>query len=323
MSLRELVATIGELRGVKHKLDIQCISRSYAKSAAIVNGDDCAAITDGQSHLLLAIEGIIDEFVQAEPWFAGYCAVMVNVSDVASMGGRPIAVVDALWTHGAGRSGPIWSGMSDAAEKYGVPIVGGHTNTRSSADHLAVAILGRAGSRLLTSHDAMPGDLLIAAIDLRGEWFGQYPYWNASTTAPGERLRNDLEILPRLAESDLCAAGKDISMGGLIGTATMFAECSEIGMCINVNAVPRPPEVSVEKWLASFPSYGFILAARPENADDLCRRFQSRSIAAAVVGTCDDTRTVMLTDGARGSELFWDLRTEPFIGFGKPRSEST
>ena len=57
-------------------------------------GDDCAAIADGDGYLLLAIEGFINEFVAADPWFAGWCGVMVNISDIAAMGGRPIAVVE-------------------------------------------------------------------------------------------------------------------------------------------------------------------------------------------------------------------------------------
>ena len=47
-------------------------------------GDDCAVLPDpsGQAHLLLAIEGLASDFVQAMPWFAGYSAVMVNLSDI-------------------------------------------------------------------------------------------------------------------------------------------------------------------------------------------------------------------------------------------------
>ncbi len=241
MTLRELTGHLRNLRGVKHKLDIQPVHALLGAAAdgPVAVGDDCAAIADGDGYLLLAIEGLLDEFVSAEPWFAGYCAVMVNVSDVYAMGGRPLAVVDALWTAGADRAGPIWDGMRAAAAKYAVPIVGGHTNSRGNADHLAAAILGRAAI-LLSSFDARPGDVLLAAIDLRGEWFGPYPWWNASTTADGARLRADLEILPALAEAGLCRAAKDISMAGLVGTAAMLAECSGIGIGIDISTIPAP-----------------------------------------------------------------------------------
>ncbi len=312
MTLPELAAHLRGLRGVRHKLDLQPVGGRLAPPV----GDDCAALPDGDGFLLLAIEGLVDDFVAAEPWFAGYCAVMVNVSDVAAMGGRPVALVDALWTNGADRAGPIWDGMTTAAAKYGVPIVGGHTNSRAAGDHLAAAILGRA-TRLLTSFDARPGDVLVSAVDLRGDWFGPHPYWDASTAAPGDRLRGDLDVLPQLAEAGLCRAAKDVSMGGLVGTATMLAECSGAGLTIDLSRLPAPPGVDPPRWLSAFPSYGFLLAVPPADAAAVCRRFTDRGLAAAIAGRFDDTRRVVLTDGT-GTEPFWDLNVDPFIGFGPP-----
>ncbi len=319
MTLSDLKNHLRSLRGVQHKLDIQHASGALAPANAIRNGDDCAAIPDGEGHLLFAIEGLIDEFVQAEPWFAGYCAVMVNASDIYSMGGRPIALVDAIWSQNDDHAKPIWQGMREAAEKYAIPIVGGHTNTRSPSDHLAAAILGRAGKKLLTSFDAKSGDTLVAAIDLRGEWYGPYPYWNCSTTAPGERLRADLEILPAIAETGLCAAAKDVSMGGLIGTATMLAECSNVGMEINVDLVPRPANITLEKWLSSFPSYGFVLSVSPPHANEVIARFAAREIAAAPIGQINDSKIITLTNSQGHHATFWDLNANAFIGYGGSR----
>src|SRR6201999_3632881 len=124
------------------KADIGVVAaRLGLTQGAIPVGDDCAAIPDGDGHLLFAAEGFISAFVAADPWFAGWCGVMVNLSDVAAMGGRPLAVVDALWSQDAAAADPILAGLSDAAALYGVPVVGGHTNTRASCGNLAVAVL--------------------------------------------------------------------------------------------------------------------------------------------------------------------------------------
>lgn len=318
MTLTELSDSVRRTLGVQHKLDIQPVRSLLAthSPATVPVGDDCAAIPDGDGYLLLAIEGMLASFVEKEPWFAGYCAIMVNVSDVAAMGGRPMAVVDAIWTRNGDRAGPIWDGMTTAAQKYGVPIVGGHTNVRNPpGDHLAVAVLGKA-NRLLTSFDARPGDVLIVAIDLRGEWFGPHPYWNASTSADGTRLRQDLELLPELAERGLCCAAKDISMGGIIGTAVMLAECSNVGFTIDLGAIPRPMDAPIQKWLSAFPSYGYLLAADQASASNICRRFSGRGIAAAIVGSVDADLRCKLTDASGDRHVFWDLGREPFIGFG-------
>ena len=321
LSLDDLTAALLRGRGLAHKRDISDVvaalrrARPHAENiaaAAVPIGDDCAAIPDGDGFLLFAIEGFVEDFVACLPWFAGYCGVMVNVSDIYAMGGRPIAVVDALWSRGSETSTPVLEGLTTASARYGVPIVGGHTNQQSAQGQLAVAILGRA-NKLLTSFNARPGDHLVMAIDLRGSYEEPHPYWNASTQAPAERLRADLDVLPGLAEDGLCDAAKDISMAGAIGTTLMLLECSRVGAVIDVEAIPRPEaHTPLLRWLQAFPSYGFVLSVRPEQVAAVQQRFSSRGIANAVVGTVTRDPQVRLSKGKETSVL-WDVSTQPLI----------
>jgi AIR synthase-related protein len=316
MSLAALVETLRASRGFAHKSDIAGAVAELAPAGLARNGDDCAAIpykdADGDGHLLFAIEGFIADFVAAMPWFAGYCGVMVNVSDIAAMGGRPVAVVDALWSAGAEQARPILQGLAAAAERYGVPVVGGHTNQRAANGQLAVAIVGRA-KKLLTSFDARPGDALLMAIDLRGEFMEPHPFWNASTGAPAARLRGDLELLPQLAEQGLCDAAKDISMAGAVGTALMLLEGSRAGGTIDLQAIPRPAGVPLARWLQAFPSFGFVLSVRPEQAGEVLSRFAARGIAAARVGSVEAGSELWLCEGEERA-LLWDHRQHSFVG---------
>lgn len=327
MSLAEVAAELRAGRGFAHKRDIGRVMQTLAGALpagvadlaqAVPVGDDCAAIPDGDGGwLLFAIEGFLSEFVQQRPWFAGYCGVMVNVSDIAAMGGRPIAVVDALWSRGDAAGDEVLKGLASAAQRYGVPIVGGHSNTRSESGQLAVAILGRA-RRLLTSFDARPGDRLLMAIDLRGAYEEPHPFFNASTGATAARLREDLALLPLLAESGLCCAAKDISMAGAVGTALMLLECSRVGAVIDVGAVPRPAGVPLARWLQSFPSFGFVLSVRADRVAEVSGLFAARGIACAEVGEVTADPKVWLGDAASGPErvALWNVATEPFITAG-------
>lgn len=317
---QQLAHALCASRGIAHKRDIAsavaALGVGEAAASAVPVGDDCAAIPDGDGHLLLAIEGFINEFVEKDPWFAGWCGVMVNVSDIYAMGGRPLAVVDAIWSAGESRMRAVLEGLAAASRAYGVPVVGGHSNARSDRGQLSVAILGRGGSRLLTSFDAQPGDVLVAAIDLRGAYREPYPHWNASTEAPPARLRADLEILPRLAEDGLCSAAKDISQAGVIGTAMMLLECSGVGATIHVDTVPTPPGVARHKWLIStFPSFGFVLAVPPRHLAQVTQRFLARDIACAAIGECDATRQLRLRDATEEC-MAWDFREQALIGCG-------
>ncbi|RWA50119.1 hypothetical protein AU476_28895 [Cupriavidus sp. UYMSc13B] len=320
MNAAELATALRAGRGFGHKTDIAGMlsvlkhalpAGQGAEDRGIVLGDDCAAIADGAGHLLFAIEGMVGEFLRAMPWFAGYSAVMVNVSDIYAMGGRPLAVVDAIWSDGIDGAAEVIRGMAAASAAYGVPVVGGHSNARSDGDQLAVAILGRA-RRLLSSFAARPGQHLLMAVDLRGAFEEPYPYWNASTSAPGERLRADLEILPALAEAGLCAAAKDISMAGVAGTALMLMECSRIGGRIDLDAVPTPPDVPLLRWLSAFPSYGFLLAVDERDVQEVIARFQARDITCASIGRFDNTSRVSIAHRGE-SALLWDFGDATFI----------
>jgi len=309
MTLTEIVAMLRAAKGVAHKRDIAPVLARLGEGAVRV-GDDCAAIPDGEGFLLFAIEGLMPEFVAADPYFAGYCGVMVNVSDVAAMGGRPVAVVDAIF--GCDGAAPVLEGLAVAAQRYGVPVVGGHTNMRASAPGLSVAILGRA-RRLLTSFDAQPGQVLVAAVDLRGRMRAPALYWDASSDAPSARLRGDLEVLAEIAEAGECGAAKDVSMAGVVGTVLMLLEASGLGGVVDLDALPRPAEVALEDWLLAFPSYGFVLSVAAAEMDAVMGRFAARGIAAAAIGGTDASRVVRLRMG-EDEAVLWRFADEALVG---------
>ena len=311
-----LAAELGRAVGLLHKRDIAAVATALGLGAGsdIPVGDDCAAIPDGDGYLLLAGEGFMGGFVARDPWFAGYCAVMVNLSDIAAMGGRASAVIDILWAESLAEAQPLLAGLKAGAQIYGVPLVGGHCNLRSPTAQLGAAVLGRA-QRLISSFDARTGDQLVFAVDLRGRYREPDAYWDASTGRPPERLRGDLAILPSLAEAGLVRAGKDISMAGFVGTTLMLLECSGVGARLDVAAIPRPAGADLTRWLQAFPSYGFVLSVPPQDTAAVIDRFAARGIAAAVAGEVTTRRELRLR--LEGSDaLFWDLDAGPLIGCG-------
>lgn len=319
-TLSALAERLRRSGGIMAKSDIAAVAQSLGLSGegAIPVGDDCAAIPDGDGYLLFAIEGFMNEFVAGDPWFAGWCGVMVNISDVAAMGGRPTAIVNAIWADGQANAAPVLAGLKQAASAFGVPIIGGHSNVRSDRAQLSVAILGRA-NKLLRSFDARPGDSLIAAIDLRGRYREPFSNWEAATDAPPARLRGDIALLAEIAEDGLAIAAKDISQGGIVGTAAMLAECSGVGITIDLNAIPKPDGVAFERWLLTFPSFGYLLSVKRQHAPEVIARFTARGIAAASIGTVGLGSRLSVSDGTT-SETVWDFAQRPLIGAAPTRS---
>ncbi|MDH4394523.1 MAG: sll0787 family AIR synthase-like protein [Limnobacter sp.] len=327
--LQGLVHTVRESKGLAHKKDIaigmDALASGQPCDSSCLVGDDCAVLksADG-SYLLFAIEGFMNEFVQDDPWFAGYCGVMVNVSDIAAMGGRATAVVDAVWTSDSSQLKQILQGMAVASARYNVPIVGGHTNARNDRNQLAVSIIGTA-SQVLSSFAAKPGDVLMSVIDLRGNYQGYGNNWNASTHAPEERLRADLELLPQVAESGLAVACKDISMAGPLGTTLMMLECSGCGAEIWPDSFPRPEGVSVERWMQTFPSFGFVFSVAPSKVEQMKQLFKSRDLFCQEVGQVVEGPEVWLKhqreyESEHESEheveraLLWDFSSTTLLG---------
>ncbi len=324
LTLEELATELRRSLGILHKQDIQTAADRLGHCVPAVNqtpillGDDCAAIPDGDGYLLLAAEGMWPTLVETDPWFAGWCAIMVNVSDIYAMGGRPIAVVDTIWSQSPEAVDPLWQGMVAASQAFNVPIVGGHTSCHSPYAALSVAILGRA-NRLITSFSAQPGDVLLHVTDMQGKMHPRYPFWNAATEAERDRLCTNLALLPQLAESGLCDTGKDISMGGIVGTTLMLLETSGCGAVLNLDAIAPPPQVDPLVWLLSFPSYGFLLSVRPEVVDLIQPRFHRQGLVCAPVGTIATGHALTLQYGT-ATLCFWDLVAEPLTGFASPPS---
>jgi uncharacterized protein len=321
--LSDLVARLQQTLGILHKQDIQSAAHHLgrwvpdnATDRPIWLGDDCAAIPDGDGYLLLAAEGMWSVLVETEPWLAGWCGVLVNVSDIYAMGGQPVAVVDALWSQTVEQSQPLWQGMRAAATAFNVPIVGGHTHCHSPYAALSVAILGRA-QHLITSFNAQPGDVLLLVTDLNGRPHPKYPFWDAATMAEPVKLRANLNVLTTLAASGWCDAGKDISMGGVIGTLLMLLETSGCGAVLNLDAVPYPASLTLEQWLVSFPSYGFLLSVRPEQVEAVQRLFHQQDLICEAIGQVTEGHTLTLQFEAE-SMCFWDLSHAPLTGFVGP-----
>ena len=295
----------------KLPISFSCSQLGLSKKSFGFPGDDAAAIPDGNSWKLIAMEGFMNEFVESEPWFAGWCSVMVNLSDIIAMGGRGLAMTNAIWAPDKVYAEKILGGMREASETYNIPIVGGHTNLKTDRPQLAATILGRADV-LITSFDASPGQALVVISDQRGSYVGESKNFASFIGANPKRLQKDNEILPALAEKKLISSGKDISQGGIIGTSIMLAESSGVGIEIDPLAL-KCPDDNLEKWMTAFPSFGFLLSVNEENLSEVLSAFQNRSIDARRVGRITEGTTVNLVENDN-RHLVWDHSTNPYLG---------
>jgi len=101
--------------------------------------------------------------------------------------------------------------------------------------------------------------------------------------------------LPSLAEKGLCRAGRNIRRGGTIGTLASLCHCSGGGAILDLEDLPCPMDVEIERWLVSLPSYGFLLAISPEDIEGTLSHFTATRITCREIGHFKSLPGITLT----------------------------
>ena len=312
--LEALAQAVRSAPGLLGKRDVQVVARFG------VDGDDAALVPHGGEYLVICGEAISPPFLEADPFAAGSAAVVTNVSDVRAMGGRPLALVDMLISPDRDHADTVLDGIAWASERLGVPVVGGHV-TIGHAPALSASCTGVA-TRPLHGGAARPGDVLLGAVARDGRYMSETrPFFTALHDRAPEQLRTDGDALVEVAEQGLCHAARDVSMPGVAGSLLQMIEGAGCGATLDLDRLPRPPDADLERWLLTFPSFGFLLAARPEHVEAATAAFTTRGLACAPCGAFDDTRVLRLAAGGAEAPV-WDLARTPLTGLGSEGSPS-
>jgi len=142
-------------------------------------GDDCAVLEDRENYQLLTTDMLVsgDHFNREwqSPWQIGWKSIVVNVSDIASMGGVPkwalvsMALPDDVSVEYIDQ---IFGGMIDASDEYDLSIIGGDT-THGDLLVMNVALIGEVKKEdLCMRSDAEVGDMICVSGDVGKSWAG-------------------------------------------------------------------------------------------------------------------------------------------------------
>jgi len=313
LELADLVQSLQDFEGVSRKKSIESITNKLKEVYNVSGetlldfGDDASAIDLGDGNIVLfAADGIWGKLMDADPYWAGYCSVLVNVNDIAAMGAKPIAMVNILSINNENIANGLIDGIKDGCKKFNVPMVGGHLHPDTEYNALDVAIVGIAKKdKIITSFGANVGDKIIVAIDLDGR---QHPSFNLNwdtTYFKDEKLVQDqLIAMKEIAEKDLVTGGKDISNPGTLGTLEMLLESSGVGGRVELNKIPRNEDVNWEEWLKSYPGAGFVLTAKEKNTEELINLLDEVSITASIVGEVISEKKLYLSSETEEMVLF-------------------
>jgi thiamine-monophosphate kinase len=198
-------------------------------------GDDCAVIEakPGCPCLVttdMLLEGSHFTLADHGPRRVGRKAMAVNLSDIAAMGGKPLA---AFVSVGLPRNGPgglaeeLYAGLREMADAFDTAIGGGDTNSWAGGLVVNVALLGEPGPQgPILRRGARPGDWLLVTGPLGGSILGKH-----------------LDFTPRIKEALMLQeharlnAMIDIS-DGLSADAFHICEESGCGLILFADRIP-------------------------------------------------------------------------------------
>ncbi|VVB72740.1 Thiamine-monophosphate kinase [uncultured archaeon] len=318
MNLESLAGELRGFVGITRKKQIGDLMQFFPiESERIIAsfGEDAAVIDDGEEVMLFAADGIWSKLMEVDPEWSGYCSVLVNVHDIAAMGGWPVAMVDVLSINDQEIAKRVLQGMKAGIEKFNVPIIGGHLHPDTPYSALDVAIIGKAKKNaVILSSTARPGEVVVAAADMDGRAHPRFSINFDSTSFKDRKtLLTQLGSMQELGEAGLVKAGKDISNPVLLGTLGMLLETSNAGAVVDVDKIPVPPGLDLASWLKMYPGMGFVVTTRPENAGAVLQIFQKRGLTAAVIGGVTAEKKLVMRKGAEETVLF-DLERECVTG---------
>ena len=330
MDLNALVDSIRNYDGITRKNFIreatQILDDTYNISGrtALGFGDDASAIDIGNNNLLLmAADGMWGRLMEGDPRWAGYCSVLVNVNDIAAMGGVPMGMTNVISINDTRICNEIMKGIKEGVEKFGVPMIGGHIHPDTPYTALDVSITGIVGrDDVIISGGANAGDNVIIAMDLDGKQHPNFPLnWDTTTHKTPEMVQSQILVMNSIARKHLLTAGKDISNPGILGTLGMLLEASEVGARIELEKIPRNSTVNWEEWLKLYPGSGFVLTAKEENVEETMEMLEEVSLNSMVAGTIIEEKKLYLSHGDQ-EEIVFDFDNEIIMGIKEKISKN-
>jgi thiamine-monophosphate kinase len=266
-------------------------------------GDDCAVLTPPARPLLVTTDLLMDgtDFVVAEVGSrrAGRKALAANLSDIAAMAGLPIAAVVSVAlprANGRGLAEELYLGLRDGADVFGVPIVGGDTNSWDGPLVVAVTMLGESTGRgAVTRAGARPGDWIFVTGPLGGSIRGHHLDFTP-------RIREAVAIHAAVELHAMC----DIS-DGLAADLNHILDESHCGAVLVAEAIPisraaeelsglsgKPP---LQHALGDGEDFELVFTVAPADGEKLLREPPVPGLVK--VGVCVEAGLWLETGGSR------------------------
>ena len=276
-----------------------------ATNVIVGPGDDTAVLKAPPRPLLVTtdmlLEGSCFWLAEAGPRRVGRKAIAVNLSDIAAMAGVPTAAVVSVGLPRAGGrelAEGLYLGMRELADAFGLPLVGGDTNSWDGPLSISVTMLGEASER---------GPVLRSGAKI-GDW--------VMVTGPlgGSILGHHLDFTPRVREALALHAAADLHAmidlsDGLAKDLHHICEESRCGAILVAEAIPiteaarelasRDGRSLLEHALSDGEDFELVFTVSAADGERLVREQPVPGVTLARIGEVVETGYWLEQGGAR------------------------
>ena len=247
------LSDIGEFRVIN---SIRSDLKDFQKEVIVGIGDDTAAIkVSGEKLLLFTSDSLVEDvhfkWDYTSPFQVGWKALVVNISDVAAVGGNPTHCLVSLALPSDTERNlvrEVYRGLKKAASKYRVGIVGGDT-VRAPSFIITVSLLGEVKrENIVLRSGAKPGDLIYVTGQLGSSGAGlaclEAPNGKVKPEIRQFLIKKHLMLSPRLVEGQKIASSQ---------IATSMIDLSD-GLASDLHRLAEESKVGAVLWEDEFPT---------------------------------------------------------------------
>jgi thiamine-monophosphate kinase len=222
-TVRELAFIESLTRGLtRSPLQMNGLQESDAELVQLASGTTLAVTTD-------TVAEEIDSGLYADPWLAGWMAVMVNFSDIAAVGGEPLGILIAETLPAGLPSSALAAlqhGINDACAACGSHVLGGDTNTGEALQLTGTALGLITNGAPLTRIGIRPGDAVYCTGPLgAGNAFAALMLMKAPGVPEYKPLARVREGMALRGQATACMDTSD----GLIATLDQLSRLNGVG----------------------------------------------------------------------------------------------
>ena len=271
-------------------------------------GDDCAVIA-ANSQLLISTDTSVSgvHFVKSMPADSiAYRSVATALSDIAAMGGNPVAFNLSLVMPSFD---PDWmkafrKGLQKISKEFKFPLIGGDLVKGSL--QISVTVLGKPGKKILLRSNAQPGDILCLSDAIGHGYIGFKEYKKSGLVNNKTKpyLFPSAQINYGRVISSFASSAIDIS-DGIIQDLSHLISSSGVGCDLDLDKLPLAATQYVKQCLEFGDDYQLLYTVPPKKLFTLQANLNSSNKKCHTIGVMGG-KTLRISNNNIGLLKSWD-----------------